>query len=310
MVRRLTTFALFLSCTVIVFRTSQLAVAQSLADRPFRGLSCFHCNADPKQGRAICNTLYFANLKNNATNFLVDATFGYDAAMMGYCMNLLSYGERNLKVLFYAVSGPGLRRCRDYKRLGVKGDYSGICPTEFNHLINTDARFRDYYRERVRTRIKPLVEHAVSVGAEPWIGWLEDNFNDTAFTNVLALTKAELGDLPVVYVRNSFGPGYEIPEGVREETHSSGIGAGHTDGIVFNDGYGFCWRREKCKPKIESYRDQRDDAGTWNNTHLLWVDLWQGLTRQGVRIQNPARRKYPMPRRDEQVEVWRFLRGG
>lgn len=288
------------------------ADAEALIDRPSRGVSCFHCNANPKQGQAICNTLFFAGLRNNATNFLVDGSFGYDFPMMGYCMNLLSYGERNLKVLFYAVSGPGLRRCKEYKRLGVKGDYSGICPTQFNHLINTDPAFQNYYRERVRERVKPLVEHALQVGAEPWVGWLEDNFTDTAFKNVLAITQQELAGLPVIYVRNPMGPGYEIPEGVREETHASGIGAGHTDGIVFNDGWGFYWRREpgwKKGPRIDDYADQRTDAGTMNNIHLLWLDLWQGLTRKGVRVQNPMRRKYPIPRRDEQVEVWRFLRG-
>lgn len=286
--------------------------AQQLVDLPFRGVSCFHCNANAKQARAICATQYAANLKNNAINFLVDGSFGYNFDTMAYCINLLSYGERQLKVLIYVTSGPGLRRCAEYKRLNVKGAFSGICPAQFNSLITSDARFRGYYINHVETRVKPIVEHALAMGAIPMVGWLEDNFTNTAFNSVLSLTAEGLHGLPVSFVRNPMGPGFDLPQEVKLEVHRAPKSIKHTGGFVFTDGAGFFFRREsgwKKGPRITTYSRLRDQAGTTGNTFLLWVDLWQGLTRTGTRIQNPMRRRYPLPRRDEQVEVWRFLRG-
>jgi len=284
--------------------------AEQLLDRPYRGISCLHCNASQKQAKRICAAMWSAKLKRNYINFLIDGTFGINIATMTWCIDALTQDGRELIVQYYLLSGPGQRRCEHYKRLGVPGFSSGMCSQEFNFRIRRDPKFQQAYQSYLTHSPKLMVDYAIAKGADVRLSWLEDNFTDSAFRSIFVLTQEVFAGYPIEYVRNSVRNTRRVPAGVIPEVHYYGAPNDLENGIVFNDGDEIKFKHQRPKDHettLDDLAELRDVAEGRGNIYVLWLGQYQG--NDGKVIINPLKRTYRLPRPSEVVEIVYFLRG-
>jgi len=297
--------ARLLLLAILIITSYQPAGAEVLLDKPYRGISLLQCYASRTQCRNLCNLLYKAELKNNIVAIIADGTFGYNLASLAYCADVLTLDQRNLKVLMYAHSGPAARVPRDYR--GQPGWAAGVPARSINWRIQHDKAFQDSYRAHVRERIRPAVMYLLAKGAQPLVGWLEDNFSEDAFVWFYVLTAEELGGLPVEYVRNHVHGHQFTPVGVTDEVHTIDPDEGIENGITFNDGFEVqinpCMKVKDSQTSMADLEEVQFNMGLQGNAHINWFGPYQG---RGSR--HPLKRKFPSPTACEERAIIKLLR--
>lgn len=301
----------------------------SLIENPRTGLACLHCTQREArtQARILAEIMVSACIKNVATQYLVDGTFGYSQAFLAEQIATLTQGERNLFLIFFLANGAAQRNW-DTTRIEEFG--TKISPAEFRERIQNDKALRDEYRA-IAARLRPVAEFAIERGATVGlIPQLEDNLSDAAFQAMLELTLDELGDLPVMMGRNKcFAPGYPrrrepcvegseltVPEGVFPEAHSVGPFALISGGVISNDGIEYespaLGSVDKAQTTLADIKNFKSVAHAAGNTFILWSGLRQGLVGnfQANPFPLPSERTYAIPSSEEREELVTFLRGG
>ena len=275
-----------------------------LKDTTPRGIACLHCNHPKAKNQAgeLISILTNACVKRPATNYLIDGSFGFDAAMMDQHIAALSTDGREPHIVFYVSNGPWQRRRRsDLKAFGTQ-----MRPEEFRKKIQKSNKLRGRYQDIVR-RLVPTLEHLIAAGGKAYlVPMLEDNLNDKAFNAMVSLTRASLpaslqGRVKIgrsacssCYPGNTHGRGPNI----FEERHNTRGEFSTRDGVVSNDGVHYGKPGELSSALKRSARQ--------NDVFILWTDKYQGVV-VGETFKNPSKRDYKRPSSGERQAIIRLL---
>lgn len=291
--------------TLIIGWWGDGAIAQQtlLNNKVYRGISCLQCMADFRQAKQICLTQYLARLKKNVIPVILDGSFGpINHHTLQYCMVILTKDSRQLILQLYLHSGPGQRVCTNYQQWKNPNWWKSYCRNKFNNYISNNIVFKDTYLLFLQNTLYPILNFAEVVGAKIRVGWLEDNFTEQSYFEILNLTRAVLGDR-VEYLRNPVNETGSVFG--KFEVHQIDKKITLWNGIVFNDGDQavFPWQTRKNTISLSKLAQIFNDAERRNNDTIYWNGDFQGSGSP-----DPLRRHYRKLTAREQIEIIKFLR--
>ena len=286
----------------------------SLIPGPPIGLACVHCSHPNAHEQAMLLARLMRETCRQAltTNVLIDGRFGIQD---DFLVQLLSYlsGSRRAVIYLYLSNGVSQRRLDPFNP-NVFG--TGTSVESFRSKMIDDAGYRAAYQQVVQRALD--IKRALPATAEVvLIPALEDNFSDSQFRNVLALTQ-QIGGNEVAYGRSPCpgcvdGNGDEIPAGVIEERHTASANFSFGGGTVTNDGFPYVAEAGSGVPglTLDDLLPLKNQAAALNNSFVLWNAAFQGLPVEGAVVSgrpDPDARVYASPSPAEFSQLVEFLR--
>ena len=285
-----------------------------LLDTGYRGVSCLHClhSQAPQGVTPFVELLKKSCIKNPMIAFVVDGSFGWDAARINEAIEGLASDGRSGRLHLYVYNGPAQRRWAS----GFFNSFAEMHPATFLKRIKSDAAFREEFRGVVRERIVPAVAYATSLGVKVSIApGLEDNLDSEGFVTALSLIQNEVPNSESVsYVRSAC---YKCPftrlsdATVAEESHTLAMKSIPSMGILHNDGDYFKFSDEKDKknkfPLLSTYKKFVKKANEMGSAFILWTGKYQDAPPSLVPT-SPDTRTYKVPTASEEKEIINLLR--
>jgi hypothetical protein len=272
-----------------------------------RGISLMHCNVDKArpQCEELVQIMLESGIKNIATNYLVNGTFGFNFGHMNHDTMMLQSDGRKLHLTLYMLNGAGQRRCRDTKD---KSFEVKICPEQFRSDVVNSAYVRNEYRKNLE-RVKPLVDAVKARGGVVYIvPMLEDNLTASSFNALVELTKQVYPD--DIIMRSPcggcwFGNDEHVPSGVELEHH----GVTYMSEAMKHSNDGVEWLLDGMHTTYPRSISLLGLMHLRNNSKIfeLWSARYQGLT--GGNLPPPSERTYVFPNEREKDAIIDFLKG-
>ena len=247
--------------------------------------------------------------RNLATTMLVDGTFSDDRDFLGEIVRtVVSRGSR-LHLFLYLSNGPSQRNPINRNR----GIGPSMPPEEFRRRIISDPALQSQYQNRVQWAL-PLVSYALSLGAQvSLIPMLEDNLDAAAARQMEQLTLAVIpSSMPVSLGRNPCpgcypGNDKSVPAGIFLDQHIRSLAEGVqvSNGLVTNDGTTLAFPGENKGIPFQDLAGIIKQAGSRNNSYVIWHDSYQGLI-DGSRLDQDLR-TYAVPSESEAIMLAQLL---
>jgi hypothetical protein len=256
-------------------------VCQSLVSKPTRGLAMLHCSGEPA-ARANCAQLVRAMVEScidkPAANYLVNGTFGFDAAAITADVMALTANGRKGDFTFYVLNGPGQRN----SGVDTSADVHISAKDMIAKLKKGDFGLKTLYLSKLEA-LRPILQLIASRGGKGRVvAQLEDNMDLGAFNVLVSWTKG--ANLPGVVLGRNGGSG-GTPAGLYTETHPCSIGAVSTrGGVITNDGCGFTFPGENASSgdiSAELAKQMELKAETLGSTFIAWQAGNQGRSNIG-----------------------------